>query len=221
LNKYAYILFTRVPVPYKVKTRLQTLLTGEEACQVQLQMLQDSFLKFAELNNRGIDLYLAYSDEGDPSNLLAELPASFSTFSQVGHTIGERMNHAIQFVREKGYEKVILTGSDIPNLTAEIIISAFDQMKEVVLGPSQDGGYYLVGCTKGINLAPIFETTMAWGKNKVLTETLKRLTDFDVALLNQLQDVDFPSDLKEMRHDLKEENYYFKRWLTENRGLLE
>lgn len=123
-------------------------------------------MKFAELNNRGIDLYLAYSDEGDPSNLLAELPKSFSAFSQVGHTIGERMNHAIQFVRAKGYEKVILTGSDIPNLTTEIIISAFDQMKEVVLGPSQDGGYYLVGCTRAIDLTPILKQQWLGAKAK-------------------------------------------------------
>ena len=77
MNKCAYILFTRVPVPNKVKTRLQSLLSGEEACQVQQEILQDSFQKFDCLNEYGIDLYLAYSDEGDPSSLLSTLPKNF------------------------------------------------------------------------------------------------------------------------------------------------
>lgn len=50
MNKCAYILFTRVPVPNKVKTRLQSLLSGEEACQVQQEILLDSFQKFEGLN---------------------------------------------------------------------------------------------------------------------------------------------------------------------------
>lgn len=221
MNKKAYILFTRVPVPNKVKTRLQSLLTGEEACQVQQRILQDSFVKFQPLSEAGVDLYLAYSDEGDPTELLTALPESFQSFQQHGKTIGERMNHAMKTVFEKNYEQVVLTGSDIPNLNTETIQSAFNQMRDVVLGPSPDGGYYLVGCTQSIDLTPIFETNIGWGKSEVLKETLRLLTDFDVTLLASLQDIDYPSDLKGIRNDLKEENLYFKHWLEENRGILE
>lgn len=220
MNKCAYILFTRVPVPNKVKTRLQSLLSGEEACQVQQEILQDSFQKFERLNEYGIDLYLAYSDEGNPSSLLSTLPKNFHSFQQYGATIGQRMNHAIKFIFAKGYEKVLLTGSDIPNLDTKIIRSAFHQMREIVFGPSQDGGYYLVGCTQSIDLTPIFETNISWGKSEVLKQTLQHLTDYQVDFLSPLQDVDYPEDLKMLQHDLKKENQYLMYWLEENRGLL-
>lgn len=221
MNKKAYILFTRVPIPNKVKTRLQSLLSGEEACQVQKRLLQDQISKFSSLNREGIDLFVAYSDEGDPSELLIALPGVFQTFGQKGMTIGERMNHAMRTVYAKGYEKVVLTGSDIPNLSSEIICSAFDRMQEVVFGPSPDGGYYLVGAQKSIDLTPIFEADIAWGKKDVLKETLKLLREVDVALLSPLKDIDYPTDLKAIRRDLALENRYLRAWLDENRRLLE
>ncbi|MGO3602123.1 MAG: TIGR04282 family arsenosugar biosynthesis glycosyltransferase [Enterococcus malodoratus] len=221
MNKHAYILFTRVPIPNKVKTRLQSSLSGKEACEVQLRMLRDSFIKFEQLSEQGIDLYLAYSDEGDPTPLISALPESFNSFSQEGQTIGERMDHAIKHVLAIGYEKVILTGSDIPNLTNEIIQTAFEQMQEIVLGPSLDGGYYLIGCTRGIDLSAIFETNISWGKSDVLAATLKRLTGFEVSFVSPLQDIDYPVDLKRIHNELVEGNYYLSDWLEKNRGLLE
>ncbi|GAA2909954.1 TIGR04282 family arsenosugar biosynthesis glycosyltransferase [Enterococcus pseudoavium] len=221
MNKSAYILFTRVPVANKVKTRLQSSLSGEEASQVQLRMLQDSFKKFSDLEQYAIDGYLAYSDEGDPTELLQSVPKNFQTFRQQGKTIGERMNHAMQTVFAKGYEKVVLTGSDIPNLNTAIILTAFSELTELVFGPSFDGGYYLVGSTSQIDLKLIFETEIAWGKKKVLQETLQRLSEHEVSLLPPLQDIDYPSDLKRMQENLAEENHYLHHWLIENRGVLE
>ncbi|WP_379946834.1 TIGR04282 family arsenosugar biosynthesis glycosyltransferase [Enterococcus devriesei] len=221
MNKQAYILFTRVPVPNKVKTRLQSRLTGTEASQVQLRMLQDSFEKFASLADQGIDLFLAYSDEGSPDSLIQLMPKSFKAFPQKGQTIGERMKQALATVFSLGYQKVILTGSDIPNLTAELIVSAFDQMSEVVLGPSPDGGYYLVGATEKVNVTPIFDAPITWGKSEVLTETLKLLSKYQVALLEPLEDMDHPADLQAIQSQLNQENAYFGDWLKENRGLFQ
>ncbi|MGO3605001.1 MAG: TIGR04282 family arsenosugar biosynthesis glycosyltransferase, partial [Enterococcus malodoratus] len=120
-----------------------------------------------------------------------------------------------------GYQKVILTGSDIPNLTAELIVSAFDQMSEVVLGPSPDGGYYLVGATEKVNVTPIFDAPITWGKSEVLTETLKLLSKYQVALLEPLEDMDHPANLQAIQSQLNQENAYFGDWLKENRGLFQ
>lgn len=111
------------------------------------------------------------------------------------------MNHAMKHLFGKGYEKVVLTGSDIPNLNAEIVFDAFTQMQEVVLGPSPDGGYYLIGCYQEIDLTPIFETDIDWGESEVLNETLTRLPGIDVTLLSPLQDIDYPIDLKKFAMD--------------------
>lgn len=221
MNKQAYILFTRVPIPNKVKTRLQSRLTGTKASQAQLRMLQDSFKKFSPLVNQGIDLFLAYSDEGSPDSLIQLMPICFKAFPQKGPTIGERMKQALATVFSLGYQKVVLTGSDIPNLTAELITSAFDQMSEVVLGPSHDGGYYLVGATEIVNLAPIFDAPITWGKSEVLTETLKLLRKYQVALLEPLEDMDHPADLQAIQSQLNQENTNFGDWLKENRGLFQ
>ncbi|MGO2638152.1 MAG: TIGR04282 family arsenosugar biosynthesis glycosyltransferase [Enterococcus viikkiensis] len=221
MNKQAYILFTRVPIPNKVKTRLQSRLTGTKASQAQLRMLQDSFKKFSPLVNQGIDLFLAYSDEGSPDSLIQLMPICFKSFPQKGPTIGERMKQALATVFSLGYQKVVLTGSDIPNLTAELITSAFDQMSEVVLGPSPDGGYYLVGATEIVNLAPIFDAPITWGKSEVLTETLKLLRKYQVALLEPLEDMDHPADLQAIQSQLNQENTNFGDWLKENRGLFQ
>lgn len=221
MNKKAYILFTRIPIPNKVKTRLQSRLTGTEASQVQLRMLQDSFKKFVPLADEGIDLFLAYSDEGSPHSLIQLMPTSFKAFPQKGKTIGERMKQALATVFSLGYQKVILTGSDIPNLSAELIVAAFNQMKEVVLGPSPDGGYYLVGVIEKVTIAQIFDAPIAWGKSDVLTETLKQLRNYHVALLEPLEDMDHPADLQAIQSQLNQENTYFGDWLKKNRGLFQ
>jgi len=221
LNKNAYVLFTRVPVPNKVKTRLHSVLSGEEACEMQHAILLDCFVKFEDLKEQGIDLLLAYSDEGDPSQLLIDLPKAFNPFRQKGKTIGQRMDHAMTSLFTKGYEKVVLTGSDIPNLNSNTIKSAFEQMTDITFGPSPDGGYYLVGCNKHIELSRIFEKKIPWGEKDVLGETLKNLADYEVTLLPAIKDIDFPDDLKEIQHDLNDENFYFCQWLENNRGVLD
>lgn len=218
MNKKAYILFTRIPTPNKVKTRLQPKLTGEEAAQVQLELLKDNFIKFETLKNNGIDLFLAYSDEADPTIFLKSLPENFESFPQIGETIGDRMDNAIKTIFAKGYEQVILTGSDIPNLNQKIIQQAFANLEEVVIGPSADGGYYLIGSTSLIDLSPIFQSKINWGKQAVLQTTIAILSKSKIYLLPTLKDIDYPEDLLEVTEHSGKDNHFFNRWVEENRG---
>ncbi len=221
MTKQAYILFTRIPTPNKVKTRLQARLSGLEASQVQGDMLQDFFAKFQNLpSQQQIDVFVAYSDEQDPSNFLTTLPSVFKAMPQVGRDMGQRMQHAFEVVFNLGYDAVVLTGSDIPGLDPALITQAFAKLQDVVIGPSPDGGYYLIGCRRGINLAPMFTSPIAWGQDTVYATTMKLLQGVHIALLKPLQDVDYPQDLTALTPRTIQQNQNLGAWLIKNRGKL-
>ncbi|MBV7391625.1 TIGR04282 family arsenosugar biosynthesis glycosyltransferase [Enterococcus alishanensis] len=215
MNKKAYILFTRIPTVGKVKTRLAKTLGDQFATEVQAVMLEDLYQHFSDLSKSGIDLFIAYSDEQAPEAFLKQLPPSSHSFLQSGKTIGERMWRAMNHVFALGYEKVILTGSDLPELSKELIEQAFKQLKEVVIGPSKDGGYYLIGSCRNVDLKPIFLSDLQWGRNSVLAETLLLLKNYQVSQVEALQDIDEEKDLREVSRSLSKASQ-LKKWLVEN-----
>lgn len=215
MNKQAYILFTRIPTLGKVKTRLAKTIGNQSATEVQAMMLEDLYRRLADLPKAGIDVFIAYSDEQAPAAFLKTIPSDSHSFLQSGKTIGERMWRAMEHVFALGYEQVILTGSDLPELSTELIEQAFKQLKEVVIGPSKDGGYYLIGSCRKIDLRPIFLSDLKWGKNSVLEETLLLLKDYQVSQVAALQDIDEEKDLREVSHKLSKDSQ-LKKWLAKN-----
>ena len=95
-------------------------------------------------------------------------------FDQTGGDLGQRMEAGINFLCSRGYEKTLVLGSDSPSLPLEMLDQAFDLMegKKLVLGPSLDGGYYLLGVCGD---APDIFSGIEWGSNSVFHETVERL----------------------------------------------
>ncbi len=120
---------------------------------------------------------------------------------QQGEALGERMKHAFADVFENGHQKVVIIGTDCPQITASIIRDAFDCLteKEVVIGPSFDGGYYLLGMKR--LQADLFRN-IAWSTASVFDDTIARCNELQLsyALLPALPDVDREEDLKYMPH---------------------
>lgn len=214
-NNQAYIIFTRIPTPGKCKTRLIPTYSGQEASDLQGDLLADLLASVANLPAAGIDVFVAYSDEQDPTNFLDSLPDTVQAFAQHGENIGERMNNAMATVFAAGYQEVVLTGSDLPELTAQTIRRAFAVMKEIVIGPSADGGYYLIGAQRGVDLAPLFTAQIDWGQSTVLQSTLRAVTRHDVQFLDAQLDVDTPDDLERVKQHLDHHNQQFQYWFTE------
>ena len=102
---------------------------------------------------------------------------------------------------KEGYEKVVIFGSDSPSLPESYINEAFTSEKDLVLGPSADGGYYLISMT-----GKVFEVFagVSWGTENVLEETLKKVNDANISLglLPLWYDVDLPEDLKFLKTHL-------------------
>ena len=142
--KKAMICFTRVPKPGVTKTRLLPILTGDQCARLHTAFLRDLATVYEGVE---ADLFVAYTADPDWEMLKDIFPAACGFFPQAGADLGEKMYHAIEYVLNLGYEAVVLTGADLPLMTASHLESGFGALRQadVTFGPTSDGGYYLVG----------------------------------------------------------------------------
>lgn len=189
------IIYVKDPETDEVKSRLAEVLGKDKAIYLYKKMLEMARLCLSELP---FDLAVSYSSEINSNDLWNDL-ASFK-MAQEGNDLGQRMYNDFQIAFEKGYEKVLILGSDIPELTPSIVSDAFDKLdlREAVVGPSFDGGYYLIGFSQTQkNLRPIFEN-IEWSTSTVLAKTVKNLKREKIRFhkLTKLKDIDVINDLK-------------------------
>ena len=197
----ALILFARDPVVGQVKTRLNPFLDPQTIFDLYLCFLADSIdtLCLVESADRFVGIkpsnLSGYFDRLDPS-------CAISVFVQEGQDLGERMQNAFASRFAEGYGKVVIVGADSPSLPTKYIHQAFASNRDVVLGPSVDGGYYLIGmCGSVVDLFG----GVAWGGDTVLEQTRERLErrGASLELLPAWYDVDRPEDLKFLKTHLE------------------
>lgn len=185
---HGLIIFVKNPVAGRVKTRLAAVIGEEEALQVYL-FLQKCTRETA-LEVQGVSKYLFYSDHIEAGDAWDE--AHFEKKIQSGDDLGQRMSRACEDILTR-HERVVLIGSDCPQLDAPLIQRAFDALEmkhDLVIGPTNDGGYYLIGM-KQMNPA-LFEK-IAWSTPLVLQQTLTAaqrngLTVYILPVLNDIDD---------------------------------
>lgn len=193
--KRAWICMTRVPEAGRTKTRLMPLLSGEECAALHTAFLRD----LAELSEEvNADFFVSYTPEGKGKERLREIfPAARELFAQEGEDLGARMHNAILRVLTMGYDACVLTGSDLPRMTAEQIESGFEALADadVALGPTADGGYYLVGMKKP---CPAIFEQQTYGISTVFDATCEaaKRTGYIVAKALPCDDVDTPDELR-------------------------
>lgn len=146
------ILFAKNPVPGQVKTRLSPHLTPEQACRLHCASTSD----VAELLSHALPQarkWIFWSErppvEKDKGGEV-RVPAEFRCGVQEGGNLGERMGAAFARAFASGARGVVLFGSDSPTLPAATVQRAFAALSDcdLVLGPTEDGGYYLIGCRR-------------------------------------------------------------------------
>lgn len=190
------ILMTRIPIPGQTKTRLMNVLTGEECAQLHRCFLMDLFNVFEYLRGE-VDIFLAYTPAGDLHLIEDMLPDYIKAFPQEGEDLGERMANAIEHVLNEGYEKAVLIGSDIPTIEPEDIKEAFKLLDDnhIALGPTHDGGYYLVGMKRLYK--DVFDGNLKWGKKSVFEGTLHIANNLGlrVGLVPKRMDIDTAEDI--------------------------
>ena len=192
-NKNALVVFARDPVVGQVKTRLNPFLDLQTTCDLYTCFLSDSLDKVCAVKSTDcfVGIYPSsisgYFERLDPS-------LSINIFVQEGKDLGDRMKNTFSARFADGYEDVVIIGADSPSLPLAYIEQAFVSKKDVVLGPSMDGGYYLIGMRKKIT--NLFDG-IAWGSDRVLKDTYCKLESSDVSLelLPVWYDVDRSDDL--------------------------
>lgn len=190
----ALVIMFKVPEPGTVKTRLVPPLSYEEASALYSCFLEDIFEKVSRIP--GVEVYAAYTPEWAGEKAAGFVPAGVEAFAQQGVDLGERMYNALTRLFEKGHRKVVLIGSDSPDMPVEYITEAIALLDgaRVVLGPAADGGYYLIAMNE-LFTAPF--VNMRWSNDAVLKETVKRLKEHSIGykLLPPWHDIDRVEDL--------------------------
>ena len=190
--KKAMICFTRVPRPGTTKTRLMPYLSGEQCAELHWAFLRDLARTYGSVD---ADLLVAHTPDPNWEDLKSIFPhARF--FPQEGAGLGAKMNHALNKALSLGYEACILTGSDLPLMTAAHLERGFEALEQadVTLGPTSDGGYYLAGIKAE---SPFLFENQTYGSGSVYENACSAVKAAGRSFCPALRcdDVDTPEDL--------------------------
>lgn len=190
MTKQALIIFVRNPILGKVKTRLAATIGDEATLEVYRKLLQHTHMVTRDFN---ADKFLWYADEVNTNDIWEN--HIYHKQQQPGGELGKKMSSAFRDAFNKGYQRCCIIGSDCMQLNKNILTEAFShlQTKEMVIGPSVDGGYYLLGMNT--YTPQIFENKQ-WSTDSVFETTVEdcRASDLSFAVLPQLHDIDTEAD---------------------------
>ena len=202
----AVIVFLKAPEQGRVKTRL--------AKKLNKGLVIDLYKAFV------IDILDAAHPNGTPEifyypqhrkkMIVDWLGQRYPYTCQAGSDLGERMVSAFEKTFNKGYDKAVLIGTDIPELNVKILKLAFERLAvhDLVLGPSRDGGYYLIGFNRASYSSQIFNN-IAWSTPQVFAQTLDQANQNNLTyfLLPELNDIDTLEDFNGLIDSKKQGHY--------------
>jgi uncharacterized protein len=217
----AVAIMAKAPTPGQVKTRLCPPLSYDEAAHLYRCFLLDKIEQVKAL--RGAERAIAYTPEDSKSFFEALAAPAFLFVPQTGPDLGARLINTLTQLLALGYQKVMAIDSDTPTLPVDHLRQGFALLNkpgiDVVLGPCEDGGYYLIGVHEIHR--ELFDD-MAWSSPQVLPETIRRAEAkrLKVACLPAWYDVDTPEDLQRLKISLGAEERtagrHTKRFLIEH-----
>ncbi|MEQ8211258.1 MAG: TIGR04282 family arsenosugar biosynthesis glycosyltransferase [Lacipirellulaceae bacterium] len=193
-------LFAKHWTPGKVKTRLGALVGMERAAHQYRCFVETTI---ARLNGLPIDKTLVYTP-GHERLVFEEISSGWQLLYQGEGDLGVRMRRFFHEHLTANYHRIILLGTDSPNVPLDYIEQAFELLKEhdAVFGPTEDGGYYLIGLSRPADR--LFES-IPWSTGEVWSVTQSRLKEEGIpfATVPSWYDVDTESDFNRLRDDLR------------------
>ncbi len=189
------LFFIRYPQPGCTKTRLISALGAEGAAQLQKAMAEYLLgnLRHSRWQMR------VYFTGALPTQMQAWLGNDFVYCAQADGDLGMRLWQAFEQEFSTGTQRIVVVGADCPSLNEQHICQAFHQLasKDVVLGPAQDGGYYLIGLRQGSCRHQALFQGIDWSTSRVFQQTQAKARQLNLSLaeLETLSDVDRPQDL--------------------------
>lgn len=193
MQKNALIIFSRKPELGKVKTRLAKSVGDQKALEVYIYLLKHSAEIASQAN---AEKQVWYTNSIEKNDIWDD--EIFKKFKQIDGDLGEKMKHAFSSNFDNWFKKVVIIGTDLLDIDTDTIEKAYQLLdtNDVIIGPAEDGGYYLLGMNHFI---PEVFKDVEWSTSKVLNQTLDKLKHKSVALLDKKNDIDFKEDA--LRHE--------------------
>jgi uncharacterized protein len=202
----ALAVMAKAPRAGQVKTRLQPPLSADEAAALNVCFLRDTAENIAAVAREGSGQGLiCYTPAGDEAAFDGLLPQGFGLIAQRGDGFGERLLYAAEDILSCGFGAVCLIDSDSPTMPTNALRQAVEELarpgERIVIGPSVDGGYYLIGMKRA---EPRVFERIAWSTESVYAETVDRVREAGLELveLPRWYDVDDAATLGVLEHEL-------------------
>lgn len=191
------LVFLRAPLLGEVKTRLAKSLSDKQVLELYKGFMDDTIDEVSKVSD-----VLLYCYPKDKTDFVSErFNNQYNVLPQSGVDIGEKMDRAFKETFSNGHEKVVLIGTDIPLISDEIMLRSFEMLDryDSVIGPSEDGGYYLIGFRADSFESGFFEN-IKWSTPDVYKNTIDILSGRDKTIykLPKLNDIDTIDDLKDL-----------------------
>lgn len=187
------ILFLKAPIPGQTKTRLTPIFSPEEASQLYICFVRDILQQLTKIS---IEIYYFYVPPLETLLHTFAIPEN-QCFLQTEGDLGKRMSHAFEQLFRQSIQPTLILGTDSPGLSPEWLKMAFQLLheKDFVLGPSFDGGYYLLGMSA---FYPFVFRHIAWSGPHVFSQTFQKIqqSNRSISVLPPFYDVDTPQDLR-------------------------
>ncbi len=195
-NKETILVFLRAPEKGRVKTRLARDIGEEKALFLYKTFAQKTL---STVEKSGMDHRICFFPEDKQGIVEDWLGLDHTYMPQQGDDLGRRMCNGLSRVFDQGIQKAILVGTDVPDISARHLLAAFDLLSQskVVIGPSLDGGYWLIGFQRDGFCPDIFRQ-IEWGTDSVFSATIEKckVAGLSPGILPVLQDIDTLEDLQ-------------------------
>ena len=208
------IFFTKTPKQGQVKTRLIPAVGATGAVEIHKELAQFTINRIKPSEN-WLNCRFEISFSGDDKALMVDwLGKEYCYSKQDGCDLGEKMSNAFKSAFNEGYRKVVIIGTDCPEISKNDLKQAFDFLEyaDLVLGPAYDGGYYCIGLKS--NQSEIFKG-IDWGSHLVFDQTIKaaEILQLKTQMLPMHHDIDRPEDLALWKEIKNQNNQKLKEYL--------
>lgn len=206
-NRPVIIVMAKLPQPGQVKTRLRPILNDSECAALAVCFLRDSVSLATQVCE---DVIVAFTPACAKDAMVNLLPQTVGFIAQQGRDLGERLENVIKFAEEQEYSPIIVIGTDSPSLPStylsKAIVDLVTTVYDLALGPTLDGGFYLIGMQK---LLPGLFQNIKWSTESVYEQTLRNANTIKQVITHRLPawyDIDTPSDLFRLQSELAANN---------------
>ncbi len=208
------IVFVKAPEEGQVKTRLAKSIGEPAACEIYRNFVLDLMDRLKEGD---FDIRVCFNPPQAKDMVTEWLGSENLLVPQAGEDLGKKMEHAFKLTFIEGYREVLLVGSAIPDLEACIVERAFEALRydDIVLGPSQEGGYYLIGFKTESFIPEIFQGVQ-WNTSQVLNSTMlaARKRGRTVHVMPRRRDIDTLEDLKALMEESRGMSFESSRTIS-------